>query len=305
VCPLRVETFSIEQRCINERPGNPLYIPAHPNNNLKSNTPKQNNRSDPNPSSRLPNINTTIPPHHHASTITTTLPPDVTSARKTRINKDLLACFNRPTTPHPSNPSTPASLKGIGVYTHHEVIPSAQKPRFPHERFTQPTPRIHLLPLGGPQKILRKNTSKPDLPPEILSLYEEVRNIVLWEEKEEKKKKEEEEEEEEQVDPRDTFGGLELPDIKVPSPPSGAGSEDMDIDERLDGGGEERGGGKQSSERRPGSSGGRRTNTAVDVVVGGTDGARTAASAAVGAASGMNAGGTVYDASRDPRRRGR
>ncbi|KAF2688658.1 hypothetical protein K458DRAFT_384839 [Lentithecium fluviatile CBS 122367] len=264
------------------------------------------------------NIDLVRPPPPCGSSITTSLPPDVASSRKTRINNDLLAYFHRRVPPHPA---TPCPIKGIGVYIHIEVPHTPQHPLFPHERFTQPPPpTIEFLPVGGPGRIHRYGNLKADLPDDVAMLYEEVRRVVNWEEMETKKEGE--------PDPRDKFEGLGLPDMMVPSPPPlptpppprDEGSEEMDIDEDSDGVGDAGGagsgrrasvGGTAAERRGRGSS--ERRQSMPDVSMGGTGaeaakGTRSAStSAAKNAETTPNATtrGTIYDPSRDPRRRGR
>jgi len=271
-----------------------------------------------NAASHISNADLTFRPPHRTST-TTSLPPDVASSRQSRINQDILAYFKRPASRRNSTPSNtePPFLKGIGVYTHIEVAPAPPESLFPHQRFAQPAPRIEFLPLGGFGQASRKGALKADLPEDVKTMYSAVKGVVLWAEREARKP--------DQPDPRDKFGGLGLPGVNVPSPQSmGGGSEDMDIDETEDGQLYERPGNERRSSVGTGTKGldvsERRTSTPGDVAMGGTSASitRTAVpvpssaakttsdnTASTATVASTNASGTIYDASRDPRRRGR
>jgi hypothetical protein len=254
------------------------------------------------------------------STITS-LPPDVASSRKTRINRDLLTFLQRPAPLHPNTSSSinPPFQKGIGIYTHIEVPPPPQESLFPHQRFVQQAPRIEFLPLGGPPgRLTRKGVLKADIPDDVREIYDKVKDVVLWEERELRKAG--------QPDPRVKFCALGLPDIIRPSPPSMSWEgENMEIDqtdhsekeqERSIAGRKLSLGGSMKnlnvSGSRPSTPGNvTMSGTGASVVriaapasasVAKTTSANTTSSATV---AGTNESGTLYDPSRDPRRRGR
>lgn len=105
------------------------------------------------------------------------LPPvDVISARKARVNNDLVKICS---TPVPSY--FVPSARGIGLFTH--VAGPKTAGRNPHFAFTsKPDGEVALLPLGGPRKV------KPRKPldtanEEVAAVYKELQDAVQAEEK--------------------------------------------------------------------------------------------------------------------------
>ncbi|CAO2648184.1 Nn.00g074510.m01.CDS01 [Neocucurbitaria sp. VM-36] len=109
----------------------------------------------------------TTPNPNFSATPTTTpqdpalLPPDVSAARRTRINNDLIMLFSRPC---PSN--SKATAQGIGLYTHAGI------------------PNPHFSPIGGPRRVGRKKGGvEAPMDEGVKSLWREVRDVVDEEEK--------------------------------------------------------------------------------------------------------------------------
>jgi hypothetical protein len=211
------------------------------------------------------------------------LPPDIVQARVERhaaMNNEVARMFRtRPS----SEPGAPVSLRGLGKYTHVEL--PAQAPMFPHQQYTRPKPAF--LPLGGPHRQCTGVRAAPEVPAPVKETYAKLREVLL---------------QEEQLDdgwnPGSRFEALPVPDATTVGAYSNQGDVEMGdadgshnvVDHMRTLSNKRRrpsvGGGMQlpirGDERRVSNAGG-------DVALGGV----------------APSTGTIYDASRDPRKRAR
>lgn len=98
---------------------------------------------------------------------------DAAEVRRIRMNTDLIALFKRP-----CPPGTTPTAKGIGLYTHIEG--PERIGMFPHERYLLPEPVF--LPIGGPMEVKRIDGTEPEISIEVEKLWDEVRDAVHEEE---------------------------------------------------------------------------------------------------------------------------
>ncbi|KAF1965874.1 hypothetical protein BU23DRAFT_337060 [Bimuria novae-zelandiae CBS 107.79] len=117
-----------------------------------------------------------------------------------------------PRQPHTTSNVIPTPIQGIGLYSHADMNPPQNAPRFPHQKYTTPEMETRFLPFGGPQHVQSANGCKEQLPDEVREVYEELKAVLLQEEEAEKHGKAE--------DPRERFECLGLPDILTPPPPT-------------------------------------------------------------------------------------
>jgi hypothetical protein len=110
--------------------------------------------------------------HRPTPTAPSPLPPDVATARKTRINQEMIKIFKRP-----CPPNTTPSVQGIGLYTH-VAGPPLPPPQYPHERFRKSNPTF--LPIRGAK---RHGGLQPLISDEVKAVADKVRALVNEEEK--------------------------------------------------------------------------------------------------------------------------
>ncbi|KAF2257808.1 hypothetical protein CC78DRAFT_572929 [Lojkania enalia] len=225
-----------------------------------------------------------LPPSRRSSTIQTSNPPsllpDVLKARNDRMNEELVSMFH--SRPDPLNPQT--SFTGNGTYTHIDV---QARPRFPHEEYLPPSgPRREFLPLGrGKDREGLKLKGK--LNEEVKKIYEELKEALEEETKTDTSA----------YDPIVRFGGLPVPDLTTTT-----GRKDhRDVEaRRMEGVTENTG--NPANEAWGGE---RRVSYGGPRVPPWTAQRRPLVSGRDIVTSGAETVGSTYDASRDPRRRGK
>ncbi|PVI08665.1 hypothetical protein DM02DRAFT_621490 [Periconia macrospinosa] len=197
------------------------------------------------------------------------LPPDVAASRKNRLNGDLINLFKRPSqTPDAKQ----HSFKGVGLYTHvarPSLPPNTATPSA--QRLDQSSPGLDFLPLGGPARNTNRPAIQGELPEEVRAIYRAISANL--------------EAEAEAIsrgsnrDPHVKFGTFDLSPSTLQNGPTPV-HQQQDV---------------ATAAKRPN----------LDMLGGNADEAPARRASTDNVTKATSAGGTTYDSSRDPRRRGR
>ncbi|KAF2118849.1 hypothetical protein BDV96DRAFT_596664 [Lophiotrema nucula] len=252
------------------------------------------------------------------------LPPDVARARLDRINNELISMLKKPHDPHGRR----KPLQGNGTYTHIDGPTAPPVPLFPHDRYTKPRdePGRRLrdpifVALAGDSRPKSSDLLKAELDPGVQRAYEVLTQALVEADQFEKGMIERGL----TYDPLKWYDALPVPGVKgkkrvQPPPPPPLPKLDTGAAPARDrerGRGVEMGGvmesrsviGKNGAVGSPAEERSRLGSIAMDIAMGnmpgGGEGARRESLPTPITPITPATTGTTYDASRDPRRRGR
>ncbi|KAF2660759.1 hypothetical protein K491DRAFT_754289 [Lophiostoma macrostomum CBS 122681] len=206
------------------------------------------------------------------------LPPDIVQARRERhaaMNNEVTRMLR---TRQSSEQGAPVSLRGMGTYTHVEL--PTQPPRFPHQQRTKPKPAF--LPLGGPNRQSTGVRAASEVPGPVKAAYAKLKEALL-----------QEEQVDDQRNPGSRFEPLPVPDAttlwtnNAEDVETGVANGFQGVVDQM------------RNKRRQSNVGGSAPQPTLD------EERRGSVAGGDVAMGGVPATGTIYDASRDPRKRAR